>query len=225
MFFLGFIYSYYFHKDSQKNFEFTVSLDTSYKKDNIYYFYVWNSGKTTIYKEDVINESGSIEIYFDEGIYVEHAKITDVTSDYFVTSLFNNYHNVKIEFDFLRPNEGFTLLLKMVRPSNTYWHFEIKQRKDFLKFPRIIKARGRLSNLYLFNNLFSYLILVAWVCTSFLAGKIDFLNLKEFSDVLMAVITMGIVWFLIYITPILFQRIKAPRPPNELKLHFIEKKR
>lgn len=222
---MGFIYSYYFHKDSQKNFEVTVGSDDSYIKDNIYYFYVWNSGKTTIYKEDVINESGAIEIHFQKGVYVEYAKITDVTSDCFETGLVQNYKNVKIKFDFLRPDEGFTLLLKMVRPSNTYWHFEIKQKKDIFNLPSIIKARGRNSNMNLFNNILGYLVNIGYICTAFLAGKINFLNLKGPYEVITAVMTIGLICFLIYMTPILFKRIKAPRPPEELHLHYIEKKK
>lgn len=222
---MGFIYSYYFYKDSQKNIEVTVGSDESYRKDNIYYFYVWNSGKTTIYKEDVINESGAIEIHFEEGVYVEYAKITDVTSDCFEANLFQNYRNVKIKFDFLRPDEGFTLLLKMVRPSNTYWHFEIKQKKDIFNFPSVIKARGRNSNLYLFSNIFHYFVVIGYIYTFFLAGKINFLNLKGLYEVITAVATIGTICFLIYMTPILFKRIKASRPPEELYLHYIEKKK
>ncbi len=223
MFFLGFIYSYYFHKDSQKNFEVTIFKDVSYKEHNIYYLYIWNSGKTTIYKEDIINESGAMEVYFDNGTYVEYAKITDITSDFFSTKLSQNHNNLKIEFDLLRPDEGFTLLLKMVRPSVTYWQFQIKHRKDFLNFPRTIKARGKNSNLNLFNNIFGYFTLTGWVGTSLFVGEIDFLNFNGYYEVFINATTFVIIFFLIYMTPLLFQRMKAPRPPKELKLHYIEK--
>ncbi len=222
---MGFIYSYYFYKYSQKNIEITIASDESYRTENIYYFYVWNSGKTTIYKEDVINESGSIEISFEEDICVEYAKITDVTSNYLDPEIFHNHSNIKIAFDFLRPDEGFTILLKMVRPSNTYWHFEIKQQQNILTFPKVIKARGRMSNLYLFSNLFNYFLLAASVCVLFWSSKLDLLNFKGFYDVFMNVMIIGVTGFLIFMAPILIQTIKASRPPKELNLHYIENKK
>jgi hypothetical protein len=223
LFFLGFIYSYYFYKDSQKNYEITVFADNSFEKENIKYCYVWNSGKTTIYKEDLLNESGCLEISFEDGYYVEYAEISDKTSDYFKTSISQNYENIKIEIDLLRPDEGFTLMLKSIRKSNSYWHLQIKQKRDLIHFPKIIKARGFNSNLYLLNNLFSFGGLLVMAGTSLLLGKIDFLNLNGWYEYYVALLTLLMTGLVIYFTPVLFGRIRAPRPPKELKLHYLEK--
>lgn len=223
LFFLGFVYSYYFYKDSQKNYEITVGVDSSFLKEKIQYYYIWNSGKTTIYKEDLLNESGCLEIHFEDNSYVEYAKISDKTSDYFKVDLLQNYRDVKIDFDLLRPDEGFTLMLKSERKSHSYWRLEIKQKKDLLAFPSVIKARGTMSNLALFNNLFSFAGASFFVSTSLFVAKIDFTNLNTWYDYFSALTPLILLGFLVYAIPTLLRRIRAPRPPHELKLHYIEK--
>lgn len=222
LFFLGFVYSYFFYKDSQKTYEITVGSEG--RRGKIRYFYIWNSGKNTIFKEDILSEFKSLEITFKEDYLIEFAKITDKTSPYFKVDLLQNYKDIKIDFDFLRPDEGFTLMIKSKfdKSSVSYWDLQIKQKKDVLTFPDTIKARGANSNLYLLNNLLSYASLSFFVITSLFVGEIDFTNLEGGFEYFNAIIPLIFLGFLVYMTPTMFRRIKASRPPIELELHFIE---
>lgn len=223
LFFLGFVYSYYFYRDSQKNYEISIFPDGSFNKENIMCFYVWNSGKTTIYKDDLLDKYEGIGVYFEDDYHVEYAKISDQTSYFFKVDLVQNYENIKINFDLLRPDEGFTLLVKSWKRSTSYWEFPIKQKKDLINFPKNIKAKGKLSNFYLFNNLFHFSVLSFVIISSLFLGDIDFKNLNGPLEYFNVIFRLGMLGFLVYMTPVLFGRIKASRPPIELKLHFIEK--
>lgn len=222
---MGFIYSYFFYKDSQKTYEITIGSEG--RRGKIRYFYIWNSGKNTIYKEDILTEIKSLEITFEEDYHIEFAKITDKTSPYFKLDLLQNYKNIKIDFDFLRPDEGFTLMIKskFEKSSVSYWDLQIKQKKDVLTFPDTLKARGANSNLNLLNNLLSYASLSFFVITSLFVGEIDFANLDSWLDYANAIMPLIFLGFLVFMTPAMFRRIRASRPPIELELHFIEQNR
>jgi hypothetical protein len=223
LFFLGFIYSYYFYRDSQKNYEITIFPDSSFNKENIMCFYIWNSGKNTIYKEDLLDKYEGIGVYFDDDYRVEYAKISDQSSHFFNLDLSQNYKNIIIDFDLLRPDEGFTLMVKSWKTSTSHWEFHIKQKKDLINFPKNIKAKGKLSNFHLFSNLFHFSVLSFVIIIPLFWGEIDFKNLDsplEYFNVIFRFVMLG---FLVYMAPVLLGRIRASRPPIELKLHFIEK--
>jgi hypothetical protein len=222
-FFLGFGYSYIFYKNSQKTYEVTVMSDGSFRNNKLDYFYIWNSGKETIYKADLLNDSKCLEIICSDEDSVEYSRISDVTSDYFKLDLYQENNKVKIDFDLLRPEEGFTLMLKTKRKSTTYWELAIKQKKTVLIFPNLIKARGIESNLYLINNLLHFLLICFALYTAAFVHKFKFINLSTPGDYLM-IVSYSIYLIMFFVAaPILFKRIKAPRPPAELELHFIKK--
>ena len=225
LFFLGFLYSYCFHKDGQKQYEITVFPDTTFAKEQIYYYYVWNSGKTTIFHEDLLNEYDGFEVYFEDKVCVEYVKISDQTSRYFNLDVVKNSKNIKIHFDLLRPDEGFTLMVKgREQPKGGRWHLPLKHRKDIFKFPRFIKARGKTSMLYLANNLSSFTVLTFVLYTYFVADKTKLSDLSGFVNYFQFFVYTILAMFAFYMLPVLFNRIKAARPPIELKLHFINKR-
>lgn len=222
-FFFGFAYSYFFYKDSQRTYELTVGDDGFFEKGKIQYFYIWNSGKNTIYKEDLLNESKCLEISFEDGYPVEYIKISDKTSNYFKVDLVKKYTNIKIDFDLLRPDEGFTLMIKAERLSSSLWDFPIKQKQKILTFPRHIKARGLESNFTLFNNLLGYVGMSSVLISAIYLEKIDFRNLDAWYDYFYAGMNLLVLGILIYGIPTLLRRVRAPRPPIELELHFIKR--
>lgn len=221
-FFFGFGYSYFFYKNAQRTYEITVGSDESFVNEKIHYFYVWNSGKETIYKEDLLNESKCLEVILKGGNLVEYAKISDVTSDYFKIDLYQERKKVKIDFDLLRPDEGFTMMVKTRINSPSYWDLQIKQKKNILVLPNIIKARGFESNLNLFSNILHFSVLSMIVYIAFFVQKIDFASVKTTGDYIRVIMPYLYLVVLIPMLPILTRRIKAPRPPMELELHFVK---
>lgn len=197
--------------------------DGSFKNEKIDYVYIWNSGKETIYKEDLLNDSKCLEMRCVDGDSIEYTKITDMTSGYFELDLHQDRQKVKIDFDLLRPDEGFTLMLRSSIKSTTYWELPIKQKKDILVFPNMIKARGIESNLNLINNLMHFLLICFALYTAIFIQKFDFINLETPEDYLKLVSYSAYLVMLIIATPAMYNRLKAPRPPAELELHFIEK--
>ena len=218
---MGFAYSFYFYRDSKKSHELTIGFDPTYIQNNIYYFYIWNSGNKTIYKEDIITKSKAIEIEFDEKNKVEYANIEEKTSEYFSTDILHDPNYLEISFDFLRPDEGFTLMLKKNNTGMNYIHFELKHKKNTLKLPNVIKSRGITSNLNLSTNLINYCTLVLLASGLILEG-INFNQINDFQDIYTLVLRFLALLFLLYITPTMFRRIRAPRPPKELKLHYLK---
>lgn len=53
---------------------------------------------------------------------------------------------------------------------------------------------------------------------------INFNQINGFIDISFFVLRLLALFFLLYITPTIFKRIKAPRPPKELKLHYLKNK-
>lgn len=212
------MYSYYFYKDSKKNYEVVVGVDKTFYKKDIHYYYIWNAGNNTIYKDDIINDTGCLTIYFKDN-YVEYAEVTDITSNYFEVELYQNYSNIQIRVDLLRPDEGFTLLVK-TKSSKSYWSLQIKQKKDVIHFPKFIKSRGLTSNMYMMLNIVHYCYLAFF--SLFIAQR-DLAKPNGWEDYLGLTLYLLIVGFVIYLTPTLFRRIRAPRPPKELKLHYLKK--
>ncbi|MBD8036625.1 hypothetical protein H9635_07715 [Solibacillus sp. A46] len=220
-FFLGFGYSYFFYKNAQKTYEITVMSDGSFDDENFQYYYIWNSGKETIYKEDLLNDSRCLEIKVKDKNFVEFAKISDVTSDYFRLDLHQENEMVKVDFDLLRPDEGFTLMMKTKINSNSYWNLQIKQKKNIFVFPTVIKARGLESNLNLIINVLSFLILGFLMYSALI--KIDYTNLENGSEYIQLISPIIYIGAFLIMLPTIIKRIKAPRPPIELELHFVKR--
>lgn len=225
LFFLGFLYSYFFYKDGQKTHQITAMSDGSLKNNKLAYFYIWNSGKETIYKEDLLNDSKCLEISLESDDVFEYAKITDMTSNYFKLDVYHESKRIKIDFDLIRPDEGFTLMLISPQRSTTYWELPIRQKKSVLVFPDTIKARGTESNLNLLNNLLHFFFLCFVVYSAIFIQRFDFTNLKTSTDYIKAASYCIYLVMIIAATPTMIRRIKAPRPPIELKLHFVERNR
>lgn len=221
IFLLGFAYSFYFYKSSRTSYQLTAG---GHRDGNLYYYYIWNSGTFTIDKKDIITENESLNITLADEYTFEFAKVIDQTSHLFYVDLVYAPKEINIAFDFLRPGEGFTIILKKNIEATSYFDFEIKQQRNTIRLPSVIKARGFVSNLNLFNNIFGYSILTFSVFMFFYGnGKIVFSNLNSFLDYFRLITNSIVVFFILYFAPILYKRIKAPRPPKELKLYFIEK--
>lgn len=223
IFLLGFAYSLYFYKDSKKSYELTVGSDPTFIRNNIYYYYIWNSGNRTIMKEDIINPSKTLEIcvYGDDSI--EYASIEEKTSEYFNVEVLHNSKHLQVSFDFLRPDEGFTIMIKKKIPGINYFNFELKHIKNSLRLPKIINSRGSSSNINLITNLLGYCGLLL-VSSGLLIEGINFSQVDSFIELMNLIMRILALIFLLYITPTIIKRIRAPRPPEELELHYLNHK-
>lgn len=151
---------------------------------------------------------------------MEYANISDTTSDYFNYKLFKERDKIRIDFDFLRPDEGFTLLIKINSYSNSIWNLPIKQRKNIICFPSVIKARGKKSNINLFTNVFNFIIL--GMCTYIISKKIKYTELDNVVDYIQLIKPIFYIGLFLFMLPIIVKRLKAPSPPIELELHFVK---